>query len=351
MKSVARMALEAGMILGEDVYSYQNVLVAKENTVVDNPLIAKLARYSIMCVSIKEPADMEVTRYERVRASKSFKNFEAAYEKNLKAYKYMIDDFLKKQTPVNPTFLLQLHDNIRKSIGSGEQLLDMLCYLQPREDTLTYAHCLNSALIGNVFGTWLSLPEDDLKTLTLCGFFYDIGELKLPHRLIWKQDKLNEFEYNWLKTHTTLGYELVKDQDLNTHIKNCTLLHHERCDGSGYPKKRKGEEIDRFSKYIAIVDSYGAMTSDRAFRDSLTPFQVIDNFEKQGFEKYDAIPLQLILKKIAYAQSGKHVRLSDGTEADVSLINEDKLSSPVVKSKETIIDLRQYPSLEISAFL
>ncbi len=351
MKSVARMALETGMIIGEDVYSYQNVLVAKENTVVDKQLISKLSRYSIMCVSIKEPADMTVTRYERVRLSSSFKNFEAVYENNLKAYKYMIDDFLWSKTPVNPTFLLQIHDNIRNCTGSGEQLLDMLYHLLPGKDNLTYAHCLNAALIGNVFGTWISLSEDDLKTLTLCGFFYDIGKLKLPDHLIWKPDKLTDFEYNWMKTHTTLGYELLKNQDLNDSIKNCTLLHHERCDGSGYPKKLKCDEIDRFSKYIAIVDSYASMIFAKTCRGSLSPFQIIGNFEKQGFEKYDEIVLKLILKKLAYAQSGRHVRLSDGTEADVMLINEDKLSSPIVKSGETVIDLKEYPNLEISAIL
>lgn len=350
MKSVARMALEAGMIIGEDVYSYQNILVAKENTVVDKQLISKLARYSIMCVSIKEPEDMAVTRYERVRLSSSFKNFEVTYGNNLKAYKYMIDDFLWSKTPVNPTFLLQIHDNIRNCTGSGEQLLDMLYHLLPAQE-LTYAHCLNAALIGNVFGTWISLSEDDLKTLTLCGFFYDIGKLKLPDRLIWKPDKLTDFEYNWMKTHTTLGYELLKNQDLNDSIKNCTLLHHERCDGSGYPKKLKGDEIDRFSKYTAIVDSYAAMTTARSYRGSLTPFQVIGNFEKQGFEKYDGIVLKLILKKIAEAQLGRHVRLSDGTEADIILINEDKLSSPVVKSGEKVMNLIEHPELEISVIL
>lgn len=351
MKSVARMALEPGMVIGEDVYSYQNTLVVKENTVVDKKLIQKLARYSVMCVSIKEPADMAVTRYERIRLSSSFKQFENEYNNNLKAYKYMIDDFLSNKTPVNPTFLLQIHDNIKKCTGSGEQLLDMLYHLMPGEDNLTYAHCLNSALIGNVFGSWISLSEDELKTLTLCGFFYDIGKLKLPDRIIWKPGKLSDFEYNWMKTHTTLGYDLLKNQDLNDYIKNCTLFHHERCDGSGYPQKRKGDEIDRFSKYIAIVDTYAAMTSARTYRGSLTPFQVIGNFEKQGFEKYDTIVLKLILKKIANAQLGRHVRLSNGTEADVVLINEDKLSSPIVKEGERIIDLTAHPELDISVIL
>ena len=351
MKLIARMALEPGMVIGEDVYSYQNTLVVKENTVVDKKLIQKLARYSVMCVSVKEQEDMAVTRYERIRLSSSFKQFEKEYNNNLKAYQYMIDDFLNNKTPVNPTFLLQIHDNIKKYAGSGEQLLDMLYHLLPGEDNLTYAYCLNSALIANVFGSWLSLSEDELKTLTLCGFFYDIGKLRLPDRLIWKQEKLNDFEYNWMKTHTTLGYDLLKDQDFNDHIKNCTLFHHERCDGSGYPQNRKGDGIDRFSKYIAIVDTYAAMTSAKTCHCSLTPFQVIRNFEKQGFEKYDTIVLKLILKKIAEAQLGRHVRLSDGTEADVVLINEEKLSSPIVKEGERIIDLAAHPELDISIIL
>ena len=125
---------------------------------------------------------------------------------------------------------------------------------------------------------------------------------------------------------------------------------HERCDGSGYPSRLRGDKIDVFAKYIAIIDSYEAMTSARTYRQSLNPFQVIANFEKAGFDKYDETIIRPILSHIASTQIGFSVRLSDDTEAEISSINEEHLSRPLLKTKKgETIDLNNLPELEIVA--
>lgn len=231
-------------------------------------------------------------------------------------------------------------------------MLDMLYHLIPNEDEMTYAHMLNAALISTVFGRWIGLTGNDLKLFTLCGFFYDIGKLCLPEELIWKPDKLTTEETLLMQTHTFLGYELLRHQNINERIKTCTLHHHERCDGSGYPNGLKGDAIDTFSKYISIVDVYEAMTSARVYRQSLTPFQVIRNFERQGFEKYDILILKTILGKIAESQIGRTVRLSNEVEGDVLFINPDALSCPLIKTADgKIFDLLRFPDVTVQAML
>lgn len=351
MVSIARMALKPGMELAEDVISLSNGVILPANTVLDEMKIAKLARYSIMCVSIKDAEDYAVTHFEKVRVTKTFARFEEVYNNNLNAYKYMINSFLETGAPVNTAYLLQIHDNIYGCAKNGEQLLDMLYNMLPSEDDMTYAHCLNSALISTVFGIWLGLSREDIRILTLCGFFYDIGKLKLPNSLLWKPDKLNDFEFNWMKTHTTIGYDLIKNQRLDQHILNATLMHHERNDGSGYPKHLKDDDIDLFAKYTAIVDSYEAMTSARTYRASLTPFQVIHNFEKTGFEKYGYSIIYRILEHIANTQLGFTVRLNNDVTGDVILINKNLLSKPLIKCGDQVLDLSKEPELEIVAVL
>jgi len=352
MKSIARMALTEDMVLASDVYSFKGDLIAKEGDKISKDLIAKLSRYSIMCVDIKEPEDFAATRYERIRLSQTFKNFETVYLNNLNAYKYMIQSFLNDRTPVNTSYLLTIHDNIFACCKTKDQVLDMLYHMLPSEDDMTYAHLLNAALISTVFGEWIGLDEKDLRLFTLCGFFYDIGKLKLPNELIWKPGKLTDEEMQVMRTHTILGYELLTHQNLNEKIKLCTLYHHERSDGSGYPKGLKGDEIDAFSKYISIVDTYEAMTSARIYRESLTPFQVIRSFEKQGFEKYDALILRAILTKIAESQIGRKVRLSNGVEGDILLIHPDRLSYPLIKTADgEILDLLGFPDVSITTIL
>lgn len=349
VKDVARMALENGMVIGEDVYSYQNKLLYPKDTVVDASVITRLSRYSIMVVPIKEDIDYATTHFEKVRLSSEFKTFELTYNNCMAIYRKLMNGFVEQGKPVKMSSLMDLYAKISSRARGGEQLLDYLYNMLPSEDDMTHAHCLNSALIAGVFGTWLKLSEEDILLLIQCGFFYDIGKLKLPQDLLWKPDKLTDLEYTKLKTHTMLGFDMLKDCDMNEHVLKATLMHHERCDGSGYPSKLRSDQIDVYAKYIAIIDAYEAMTSARTYRQSLNPFQVIANFEKNGYVKFDETILRPILSRIAATQLGFKVRLSNEAEAEIVRINEENLTRPVLKSDDKEIDLSKEPDLEITA--
>lgn len=349
MKNVARMALENGMVIGEDVYSYKNKLIYPKDTVVDDSVVARLARYSIMCVSIMEDIDYATTHFEKVRLSSEFKTFELTYNNCMSIYRKLMKGFVEQGAPAKMGSLMELYVKISSRARGGEQLLDFLYNMLPSEDDMTYAHCLNSALIAGVFGTWLNLSKEDIYLLIQCAFFYDIGKLKLPQDLLWKSGKLTDLEFTKLKTHTMLGFDMLKDSDMDEHVLKATLMHHERCDGSGYPSKLRSDKIDIFAKYIAIIDAYEAMTSARTYRVSLNPFQVIANFEKDGYVKFDEVILKPILSHIAATQIGFTVRLTNDVEAKVVQINEDHLTRPLLQAGDEMIDLVKEPDLDIAA--
>ncbi len=351
MKSVARMSLVPGMVLGEDICNYKNELILPAGTVLSNTDIAKLSRHSIMCVVIKEEIDLARTHYEKVRVTSEFKEFEKIYNKYMPIYKNIIIGFVEHGNPVSLRSLMGIHYAISSSAPSGEHLLDYLYNMLPTEDNLTHAHCLNSALIAGVFGDWCGLSSEDKEILIQAAFFYDIGKLKLPYNLIWKSEKLTDIEFEQIKTHTMLGFDLLKNMNLNQHILNATLMHHERNDGSGYPSRLKGKQIDRFAKYIAIIDSYEAMTSPRTYRQSLNPYQIIENFEKQGYPKYDLEFIIPILTKVAESQIGYTALLNDGRECRIESINSFALSRPCLNYEDTLIDLSKEPDLSIQAIL
>ena len=120
-------------------------------------------------------------------------------------------------------------------------------------------------------------------------------------------------------------------------------------DGSGYPSRLRSDKIDIYAKYIAIIDAYEAMTSARTYRVSLNPFQVIANFEKDGYVKFDEDILKPILSHIAATQLGFTVRLTDDTEGKIVRINQDSLTRPVLNTGEAEIDLAMKPDLDIAA--
>ena len=348
MKTIARMTLEPGMVLASDVFSYQNELLLHKNTTLTPMDITKLAMYSIMCVDIMEPSDYATTHYEKVRLSSGFQKFEKAYNTALPQYKKIMFDFVVNHKPVDLDELFTIYMQITSCCKTGEILLDYLYNMLPSEDDMTYAHCLNSALIAGVFGTWLGISEDEMITLICCAYFYDIGKLLLPAKLIWKPDKLTPQEFEMIKTHTLRGFNLIKDLDLDENIMKATLEHHERCDGTGYPSHLRDRQINVFAKYISIIDAYEAMTSARTYRESLTPMIVVENFEKSA-SYYTPSILLPILQHIANSQLGMKIRLSDDKTGEIIMINSGHLSRPLVKCGEEVIDLSKHNEIKIVA--
>jgi HD-GYP domain-containing protein (c-di-GMP phosphodiesterase class II) len=349
MKSVARMELKPGMVVAEDVLNYQNEIIVSKNTKINDTIIEKLARQSILVVPIKEEADFATTHFEKVRLTEGFKAFESTYRIYFPVFKNLVVSAVTNRTPINMNQLMEVYRNIIVCAKSGELLLDYLYNMLPGEDDMTHAHCLNSALIAGVFGTWLGLSNEDINLLIQCGFVYDIGKLSIPYQILWKPERLTSEEYRLVMRHTTIGYDFLKSYgSFDEHILNATLQHHERCDGSGYPKSLQSNEIDQFAKYIAIIDTYEAMTSPRTYRQKLNPFQIIANYENEGFVKYDFAAIKSILSHIANSQLGFNVQLSNGQIGEVILINEKALSRPLVKlGDNSLIDLSTNMQLAI----
>lgn len=346
MKTITKMELKPGMILGEDI-EFQGKTIYSAGTKLDAVSIEKLNRYSILCVTVMEEIDFATTHYERIRFDENFKAFENAYNFFLMRYKAEIQKYIVTGQKPADKIMLGIYEELNAYISSGAVLLDYLYNRMPNEDELTYTHCLNSALLAGAFADWLEMSQEDKETLILSGFYYDIGKLQLPYEILWKPGKLTDAEFEMVKKHPVIGYALVRNSLLNDHVKNAVIMHHERLDGSGYPYRMSGAKIDVFARYIAIIDSYLAMASPRSYRNALTPLQVIGTFE-QNMDKYDVELLMPLLKRIADAQIGSMVQLSDDSIWEVFILHPQKLSRPILKNDANeFLDLLEEPELEI----
>ena len=346
MKPVATMTLTPGMILAEDVMYRDNVLCPKD-TVLDQAIIDKLNRFSIMCVTVMEDIDYATTHYEKLRFNEDFKLFEAKHSQNLLLYKILMETFYSTNQLVREDSFMSIYNDMASTYGSGAELLDFIYNLMPNEDELTYNQCLNSALLAGMFANWINMSEEETQTLIIACFYYDIGKLKLPYDVLWKPDKLTDEEYALVKKHPQIGYDAVFFTPLSDKYKNAILMHHERMDGSGYPNRLKGNAIHPLARYIAIIDTYIAMASPRSYRSAMTPLQILGHFEK-NMEKYDAELLIPLMKRIGDAQIGTTVQLSDGSQWDVFIIHPSNISRPILKNANSeILDLMTRPDLEI----
>jgi HD-GYP domain-containing protein (c-di-GMP phosphodiesterase class II) len=128
-------------------------------------------------------------------------------------------------------------------------------------------------------------------------------------------------------------------------------MHHERCDGSGYPLGLGEDRINKYAKIVAIADVYDAMTAARIYRGPLCPFKVISIFETEGLQKYDGKYILTFLEHIATTYMNNRVRLSNGKEGEVVFMNRNSLSKPMIKCGKTFIDLSKEPDIYIETFV
>lgn len=341
------MELQDGMEIAEPVEA-QGSVVFDAGTKIDSKVIDRIKRHGVICVTVKDKSDYATTHYEKIQYDKDFQNFCDIYRNQLNIYKGTMISYMGTKQSIDSSVFMSIYESISSVITTEGQLLDYIYNMTPNEDELTYTSSFNAALLCGTFANWLNLEPDEKKLLILCGFYYDLGKWNIPNDILWKPGKLTEEEFALVKRHPVSGYAIVRnDTNLNEHIKNCVIMHHERYDGSGYPFRMKEEKIDKYARYLAIIDTYIAMASPRSFRSAFTPLQIIGILEEEK-EKYDPQILIPILEKIADTQIGCKIELSDGSVWEVIMIQKQKFSRPMLRGEnDMILDLISRPDLKI----
>ena len=361
MHKITTAKLVPGMITAKDVYSIDDKFVIPAGVTLTDHTITRLAFYTIPYVFIKDEVELgtkavseksvEAPHSTYVKNSVEFQKFSAEFQEDVTHFKSIVNDVVEKNAPLDVDLLLQDTLSLLDTARGNIHVFDMLHNLRQYDD-LTYTHGLNVALISNVLASWLKLKPEQIELATLCGLLHDIGKLKIPEQIIKKPDRLTDQEYDIIKKHPLEGYKILKKCNVNMHIMNSALMHHERCDGKGYPLGLPAEKIDIYAKIVSIADVYDAMTAARVYRGPLCPFKVIEIFENEGFQKYDTKFIMTFLENVVSTYLSNQVRLTDGRIGTVFFINKQALSRPLLKTEDGYIDLTKEPSnISIEAIL
>lgn len=358
MKRIKTSELVPGMITAEDVYNYNNQLILPRGLILNDRTITKLAFYSILSVKVEDEsanADVNAAPYvpsyaERLRKSPEFIQFREEFEADVDNFKSALNDVVEKGAPLNVDKLMNHTLNILNVNATYPNVFDMLHHMREYDDA-TYIHSMNVSLICNIFARWLRMTEDEIRLATVCGLFHDIGKTKIPDNIIKKPGKLTDAEYLLVKTHPKEGYRILQSTSLDPEVLNAALMHHERCDGSGYPFGLKGDKISKYAKMVSIADVYDAMTSARIYRGPLCPFKAIALFESEGLQKYDTHFILTFLENVVNTYLLNEVRLSNGMTGHIVFVNKHKLSAPTVQTSHGFIDLSIHPDITIEALL
>lgn len=368
MRKINTNDLLPGMELATDVYNFNEQLIMVKGSILDDKFITKLSFYAIPYVYIEAEDEEEVdysaateieqkddgnsdSYMERVRASEEFKLYKKEFERVVDSLQDSVRKMINENAPLDVMDPV-IEDALLMLQGrqSNAQVFDMLHNMRQYDD-LTFAHSLNVGTVAYVFAKWLNLTEEEAKLALVCGLFHDIGKLLIPESIITKPGKLTKEEYSLVKTHPIEGYNALRKYDVDEHVRNTSLMHHEKYDGSGYPIGMSGKQIDPYARLIAIVDVYEATTAARIYRAALCPFKVIEMFENEGLQKYDTKMIMTFLENIVNTYLQDRVRLSDGRVGEIIFINHPMLSKPVVKCGDKYVDLSKEKDLYIEEIL
>ncbi len=190
---------------------------------------------------------------------------------------------------LNKTFTekLEIQDNHLKELNKTyEETLKALAYTLDLRDHETWGHSARVSSYALLIAEKFGLGEEKFRLLAWAGILHDIGKVGIPDAILSKNCPLSSEEWNLVKLHPVVGYEIIRKIDYLKFAANIVLLHHERYDGSGYPRGLKGEEIPLEVRIFSIADALDAMISNRPYKAAKLMEEAIAEIDEQSGKQF-----------------------------------------------------------------
>ncbi|MGI9292067.1 MAG: HD-GYP domain-containing protein [Gammaproteobacteria bacterium] len=235
-----------------------------------------------------------------------------AYAAMLQTVRHMIRDVRVGSLPD----ISELNKGIGPMVSSIQRCPDALLWLIRTEKPTGYLYrrAIGTAVTATAFGHRLGFEREDLMELALGGLLLDIGKIEVPVTLLAKPELLTPTEHGVVRKHVSHAVGMVKVmENVPMRVLEMVSSHHERFDGSGYPKKQRGTEIPLFARIAGIVDTYDAITLDRRYAPAISGHTALRYLNSQRRSKFDGALLQEFIHAMGIYPTGSWVELLDGS--------------------------------------
>jgi putative nucleotidyltransferase with HDIG domain len=240
----------------------------------------------------------------------------------------------------------QLVAEISDSVARNPGALISLARLK-NADEYTYMHSVAVCALMVALSRQLGLDEQQTRLAGIAGLLHDVGKMAMPSEILNKPGKLTDAEFAIIRSHPVEGYKMLRaSSKIDPAVLDAVLHHHEKPDGSGYPKGQKAAEISLLSKMAAVCDVYDAITSNRPYKTGWDPADSLRKMAEWANGHFDPAIFQAFVKSIGIYPVGSLLRLSSGRLGVVVEQGEKSLMSPRVKVfYSTSSDLRIAPEI------
>ena len=219
-----------------------------------------------------------------------------------------------------------------------------------------YFHSLNVALLAMTLAKEMKAPAEAIHALGMGAVFHDVGKLNLPDRITRKMDPLTRQEAVALQQHCAFGLEIGRKLELTPEAMNVIAQHHERVDGSGYPKGLAGPQISLLAKIVAIANTFDNLCNPNNPARGLTPHEALSVMYAQQRAHFEATPLSTFVRCMGIYPPGTIVSLSNGALGMVVSVNSTRPLKPTVllfdpdvpRDEAILVELEQEPDVVIA---
>lgn len=336
MLKIKMTSLKPGVQLGKDIYSFDGTLLLPKGAVITDDHLTAFARRNID----------EVFVMESNSRAKSEKSFEEVYSQSLDVVKaFMLEAKLGRSlefTDIDYTV-----DMLVEQVFDQHGLFRQMRMMKDKDDYL-FTHSVNVSLLCILIGRWLKCEPAVIKELGVAGLLHDMGKIYIPSHILNKPDKLSGEEFEEIKKHTLMGYNLLNKYPwINKEVGNAILMHHERADGSGYPVGVKGYKIGFYASVVAVADVYDALTSSRIYSDKVSPYTAAEILWQESFGKLDPRISKVFYDKITDFYVGNEVILSNGMKGVVVFVDPSQPTRPIIMVGDVFYNLALERSITI----
>lgn len=333
MRLVSALTVQPGAIVAKAIYNEKGQILLNEGVQLSEGIINRLQASGISNIFIKDQQTDDI-------------QFEGTLSDPLRreAIQTINSTFVELQnnTSISSSFVIEkaskrfteLIRNLLTELNEKKELMTLLSDAYSY-DNYIFTHSLNVTLYSLAVGMQLKLSRKELEILGTGAIFHDIGKLNVPLDILLKPNKLTDVEYLTIKKHTEDGFNILrKVQTIPLLVSHCAFQHHERLNGSGYPRGIKGEEIHFFAKIIAVADVFDAVTSNRVYRSALLPHEGLEILYAGSGTLFDQSIVEAFRLSVAIYPVGITVQLNDGRKGVVSRQNVGLGDRPIVRILE-----------------
>ncbi|MDC8785954.1 HD-GYP domain-containing protein [Roseateles koreensis] len=239
-------------------------------------------------------------------------------------------------------------------LGAPDLAIQVMADKPGNEDV--YLHSLNVSVLAMVLGKEMNMPAELIKLVGSASIFHDIGLNDVPDRILHATGPLTKAEREFRELHTQYGFDLARKIGLPVSVANIVAQHHELYDGSGYPKRLKGDAIDPLARLVCVINAYDNLCNPVQVANAMTPHMALSSMFAQQRSQFDVRFLQAFIKFMGVYPPGTLVGLSNDAIGLVVRVNSKRPLRPTVivydagvpKSEAMMLDLDEEPDINIT---